>query len=602
MRRICILIYLVCFATFIRAQTYETDFANAVQVAPTTLIASNTDLGTCLCDLTANVCDPDCCCDTACTTAQLALVDTCLKSGVSDTTITTCANLQRINTALTSVTVSSVAGYGMCVVRVNSPTTGQYYSVPTDVTDQAIFSQKVALATYTPSVTRTGISLPSGAVYRINVPLAGRTAAGNNGFFTVPAAGFDGLCSETGFAFYDFSLSRACVRYTATLSTGCTTAFDPNRYLQDYRVLTTPSDTVGVAVTITDVQTFNPATLAITSTGSTAYGAVAYAAGTCNNALYGIDFNVTHNGAGTVIAVSAVLTLTSVTQRTDLSGVQEQKFTMSFSQSGYGLTAIPRSGNPGYLTGSVVVAGRLAELSGRAAILRDVAYGGGLSRMAAGAGGVCNSGLRTAINYGADYSGGCTLPFDISMVNANTPCQTLRTNALAYLRGAAFNFTHVGRFGSASVNSVYDWVSLTDNYPTLSTAAAVGLTCPSVPVEMKYVFLTAPAGAQINAQYAIIGARIDYAVADVTFPCFGSRCTAALLAATAPLYLQTSAVFIDGSSGILVEGVIPAPPLPPMPSDIFYPFYLQSGSAIAQPSVIVVAAAAMVVLILQSVL
>lgn len=80
---------------------------------------AQTDLGTCICDLTANRCDPDCCCDTSCTSEQIALFDTCNREGLVDDTVTTCAQLARVNAGLTSVSVATLGSQGVCVVRLN---------------------------------------------------------------------------------------------------------------------------------------------------------------------------------------------------------------------------------------------------------------------------------------------------------------------------------------------------------------------------------------------------------------------------------------------------------------------------------------------------
>lgn len=113
-----------------------------------------------------------------------------------------------------------------------------------------------------------------------------------------------------------------------------------------------------------------------------------------------------------------------------------------------------------------------------------------------------------------------------------------------------------------------------------------------MPVGINYEFLIAAAGAVSNPQYEIVGARVSYTLANVYYPCWAQRCTTATAAATTPLLLQTTAVFVDTTSGTLSEGVLPPPSvLPALPADIFYPFYLGSSSAsVAAPHIAVVAA------------
>jgi hypothetical protein len=139
--------------------SYPIDYTTAVTSQPASITA-NTDIGTCVCDLTAGGCDPNCCCDLDCTVAQRLVFSGCKPEGpTSATSVLTCAALARVNANLTYVTVSSLVGGGLCVTKVNStwhafrysitlqranfhgfegPAVSQFFSVPSDVTDNAV--------------------------------------------------------------------------------------------------------------------------------------------------------------------------------------------------------------------------------------------------------------------------------------------------------------------------------------------------------------------------------------------------------------------------------------------------------------------------------
>ena len=111
----------VLLIAFVSAQTYYPIDYTAASASPSVVVTSNTDIGTCVCDLTANECDPDCCCDPNCSAAQKLLFSACKPEGPSSaTTVLTCAALAQVNANLTAATVSSLVGGGLCVTRVNS--------------------------------------------------------------------------------------------------------------------------------------------------------------------------------------------------------------------------------------------------------------------------------------------------------------------------------------------------------------------------------------------------------------------------------------------------------------------------------------------------
>jgi Protein of unknown function (DUF1619) len=156
--------------------------------------------------------------------------------------------------------------------------------------------------------------------------------------------------------------------------------------------------------------------------------------------------------------------------------------------------------------------------------------------------------------------------------------------------------THVGTIGSADPLKSWQWLPLTAPATTPAAASwdATSGTCTGILSGIQLQFLTAPTGQVGNPQQRIVAARYTYVtdtwrwnrapggsqIASTTnTQGFSSSATVGFAGdATQVLTLRSTVTWV--SMAAQVEGFTPpAPPVvPPLPSDLFYPFLTSSSS------------------------
>ena len=118
------------------------------------------DIGTCLCDLTLNQCDFNCCCDTDCSSVEIASI---FKGGCSVSNygnvsaIPFCSSqLIKVNhVADMPISVVRESNSALCVVLSNSPIKGTFFSNPGTFTSQSLFLEQYQKASFPIESTNT---------------------------------------------------------------------------------------------------------------------------------------------------------------------------------------------------------------------------------------------------------------------------------------------------------------------------------------------------------------------------------------------------------------------------------------------------------------
>jgi len=386
--------------------------------------------------VTAGVCDYNCCCDPDCSGTQksrFAAVG-CLAEGYSPNKTQFCYSsleLYKVNPKLPlggQPTAEASVGGALCVQKYNGATEIEYFT-DTAVQSSAVFSVAAGKKPYTygedaPASMSLDANYDRGdniAAYAGPNATPGSLHAATMGFFSIPAADFNGKCNDFNYATFENDIpARSCSRqmYSADGSAlfvpQCEKDFSVSRYVTELWIGTvaTARDTAAASVTavtavqLTSVKYQNPVTNALTdvttdykaNTCTTAYradkaaylaSATAGAAGTscqfntaaaaditnvprCQNMVTSVVYTVEHSSdaAGTITAVKAAVVITDVTR--DVSAVSlsvTQTFGVDFvatavagttsNTSGNQVKRV-RSGNPGYLMGRPVLIGTLA--------------------------------------------------------------------------------------------------------------------------------------------------------------------------------------------------------------------------------------------------
>jgi hypothetical protein len=503
--------------------------------------------------------------------------------------------------------------------------------------DGATFPSALAASTATSSSTSTSSSTAysTGA----SIPRALKTDDGAGGFtlsytspayLSVPSTDMQGACSDASPArFLADSASASCLRSSRDVvpAVACAAggSFAPSTVLTSMAVGATPgatlADTTGwVSVLIADVYTADAATGTFTHTYDIA---TAVAAGqqleevtpyafaapvwdaatcTCTGALLSASYSVAYSSAGAITRVNATAVVGTVTAVLPCAagpvsfrqswgavfpaaGTFQATAAVAHLDSGL-VTAFTRSGNPGYLQGAPVLAGSLVDVTDPTAADPTAVVGtaiarsvGGLSALVFDAAGECHptSDPISMLRFTRAAAVGASSAYDCAVPLTRAQLETLCTDAAGLQQYLLPTQTHVGVWGNASAENLFDWLAITtESFPTTTgTWIDETSTCANLVTTLNIEIITADYGSKYNPQRAVVSARASYARQAVQF-------TQATATATQRVSVGATVSFLHWPWSGIKEVVPSSPPvLPSLPADFLYPFYMPSNSAAA---------------------
>eukprot|EP00658_Telonema_sp_P-2_P008042 TRINITY_DN13008_c0_g1_i16.p1 TRINITY_DN13008_c0_g1~~TRINITY_DN13008_c0_g1_i16.p1 ORF type:complete len:472 (+),score=95.92 TRINITY_DN13008_c0_g1_i16:124-1539(+) len=358
------------FMLYLHQDTYEIDWTAVPSTQPARTSFEYTQLAStwCTCDLTSGACDFRCSCDSDCTTSQLALNDYYEPITNTSSVPRLCSEFSVWNNSMLKKSFNgrswvyeydSRLDYELCVDTSNTPSIGWFYNDPgtlsaTDTASSISDTTDMFTATPTPTPTHTSSLYQYGDLMSTK-----ETTSSTTGQLRLPISLNGGGCLRASKARFLIDVTNeTCPYETGSLSTACTTDLEYTNYFDNLNVATT----------------FTASTLTyVTASRSGNYATAAYTAGTrtCANALIGIAYTVTHDNAGSITAVSAVITTADQTADANTDYVRfDQTFSITFASSS--ATATPPqvlySGNLGYEQGEVLLAGTLSTNNAQTAI------------------------------------------------------------------------------------------------------------------------------------------------------------------------------------------------------------------------------------------
>lgn len=570
----------------------------------------------CECDVTPGQCDPNCCCDTECATQEITDFKQWAWNGCKNTS----ANDQVVRMCLSTSTISSInPSYGvrtegpldgvMCVVKDNNPSKGFYYTDPGVQTPSLLDSVDVKPAVSFGHSSGVSSSQSRRTKYTVGDKIQSAVAESTTaavpafqGYWPLPLAGLDGRCTDANpTIFRQPVVANKCIRETKSVTNNCATAFNARKYTTDLLIvknfqaeitslsplsqyLTVTAGTVrkksGNTYTAVDLGE-NVTQLPVTTWNATT--------NLCENALVEAHFHVTYDpttGAAdvskesgsviTAITVDAVIMDVSATGHAAI----EQEFLVDYRSTETPSSSIDnnnnyntsRSGNPGYIQGRPVLAGKKVTK----AKVQDVSpeknaiamYSGGLRLpIMINADGSCGqiqamTSFGDQVLFGMDTKVGCTITVD--KAGLETLC-----NAKAV--PSYFNVSSdvlVGVYGNSNPTNVdpkRSWLPLSvETAPTSSSFSSNERVCTNLITGVEYEFLVAKVGSFSKPQLKIVSARAVYKTSTVYMNHAST---------TKAIVLTSSATFVPLADKALEEYVPPAPPfLPVLPYDVFYPF------------------------------
>ncbi|NWH45232.1 TECT3 protein, partial [Fregata magnificens] len=328
--------------------------------------------------------------------------------------------------------------------------------------------------------------------------------------------GASGLCADGNPAGFLDSKSTSCTRIFANLSMSCITdpALDAASYYRDFTVLKVPiNDTIVQSMKVIYEIEFS---------------------GTRGIQSVSVRFKVSNISGNSGSSLQQHFTLHFwVSAPTSLGSYQVCSWTLSHT--------LPRSGNPGYITGAPLLianSGAMQHMS----ILRSKGDGS------------CSQFLRHTVQFGRNMRTGCEL--SLSPILEESNCSYIQQKLYKALQGMN-RPEDLAITGSAHSTQAEEWTTIL--IQNCSVQAVNCTSCCMVPVTLEIQILWTKVGLLSNPQAQILGARYFY------------RCHPLKFLSTSTVPLTTVVTFTD-----MTEWPEPPRGQPQMhwklPFDIFFPF------------------------------
>ncbi|KAI8813181.1 hypothetical protein BJ742DRAFT_849958 [Cladochytrium replicatum] len=591
------------------------DWTSTAQVPPS--INYNQDFSGCPCDLTAMQCDARCCCDPDCSLPeQIASFPSegCLPgSRITNTKglVPMCAqglvsvNARWWNDVGATAAVSRGIDGALCVLIANSPVQGDFYEDPGTVDTDSAFNEQLEFnVPYSYSGTSYDVDQSENVPitpYRVGDPVQtiiyGQPSIPPQPM-NLPFPDSTGQCDdETYFTRFQNNEWLSCSR-TISGATDCVGGgpLDIDYYTGAKRVIQDPSNTTfWVPITVNSTRCFSKDLGTLTDcssgTGPSWMPATLVCRGIVMELSLTFQYEITAQNTTSISGVSADVVLLDSNPVRGGEVAVTQTFSVQYVETN-GTVTYSRSGNPGYLDGYPVLAGSLVQNGESGGIsyspdpysslsLPNDFYNTANNRLECPDPG--DMLRRVPVTFSEDTIAGCTLHLTYDEVTKR--CSDIRQQAYNVLTLTASKVTHVGRFGNASVENVWDWIRVINTVPSSIIQDSLndstpGL-CSPILTEFNIQILTARFGSQQMPQRGIVGARFNYIPGRLRFPCTVQADCAPGSNVTKTFFLRATVTFaeIAGQEALMF---VPPPPrlIPPLPDDIFYPFRIfRSGAA-----------------------
>ena len=205
-------------------RVYTINWDEVPLVASAEVSAVSTQLGNCLCDLTASQCDANCCCDPDCSVLEKDAFALCAPETPTELFKERCASWATLRST------PMVYAYPVfCVVTDNNPSLGLVFQSPSLVTDPLLFPAAAARSGqhYTYGVAQAGAGAASASRYQVRTPVlsVSRNVAFLLGQLGFPARAADGSCVDLSPGLYLAARDRYDYGFSSTPATHATSAY-----------------------------------------------------------------------------------------------------------------------------------------------------------------------------------------------------------------------------------------------------------------------------------------------------------------------------------------------------------------------------------------
>ncbi|XP_066992606.2 tectonic-3 [Anabrus simplex] len=559
----------------------------------------------CSCDLTVDFCDINCCCDEDCTLKDRLVFISCKRRPSTVFESRYCYRSQFIYRNNSELKVTQNNDGFFCIVKDNLPivTTFKSRQVITNIKEfNKLYerrqfyrwpSQAIAQVTFKPSVYKADNliwSLVNGTL----VP------------FGVPAKLTSSICQTSSSIRYLHNWSGSCSQID--LDCGVNGALSAASYYENITIVAMPHMLNSTLLLETQECPLNiclPVTPYLCSVSEDLDDCLEVDkielpsldnfTETCIGVVKHIEYLLHHNGTQGILKIDVYFWLTDIpSNQKELT----QNFHVSFIWADKPKRPFKRSGNPGYIVGKPVLAGRKVfhiseeeDEPDREAIELSENPSDWLTIPQTVNGGLCDWKRRRSVMFGENIQSLCLIPLRLDNFTSMVNCSAIQKQILHLLVGDAIdNVTeakqfnkYVATFGNSNVEETGDWVQiLLDNIPTVISSflgKQNSFICSGIVTSMHIDIVFAMIGSQANPQSKILGAAFKFgSPQDIVFTCSPLPCINVSKQVEQHYEIISSVSFLDLTKPPVRYFAEPPVYEVKLPYDFFYPF-LSSLSA-----------------------
>ena len=462
----------------------------------------------------------------------------------------------------------------LCIVDSNSAELGKYFTNPGFATTDALATARsreigkffIPDPTAVAAAAAAKAAADASSPYRVNDTIAATGAPGN--VFTLPGKTFSGACGYTNVVGFGLNLPSAidedaaeCDVNLANVASACVAStLNSANLINSLRIANTKGSAPTLLVPTVSSMKYRSRVggneQVLTAVAGTTSPAAVWddTNKICTFAVAEAHFTITHDGSGTISAVSADLVyvdallpggvqdVANIAAGVDASAAPNslrQKFSVEFVKSG--VAAVPKSGAPGYIVGAPLMAGTVATdpsvTSSKTAVARLT---DGLPIPGAGLDGHCGTNYNSAVRFGMSQSSSCAVPMT-------------KTGLAAFCQGTSSSGTIDAYMNVVATTAAADGVAPSAVVPS------TGATSAPLPVQLTggLYYSVLDATLSLSAKTAVVAGWADASYLNVAdwkscSTTDTSDCATALTALAAP----TTAMSWDASTSTCSDVVV----------------------------------------------
>ncbi|KAG2389605.1 hypothetical protein C9374_014165 [Naegleria lovaniensis] len=569
----------IILALNVTSKDYSVDWNLVPASPPAAANSQDSSFGSCVCDLTKNQCDPNCCCDPDCAQSTVEKTFSKCLSPVSkkdmnymcvQKSLVTFSNLDTLGISTKEVTQDPSTPL-FCVYFEGKSVDGQYYSVVGDLDATTIkktvdkedastvykrmISKKIVYETV-PTIgnQKTDTYLYGDKIPTTTSPISSTLTLT---YLTVPRSHSSELCDTSSFVKFAQSdeFTHSCYWIPTsvdTLQSRCSNQFSYDKLISTVvGTVANPNSNNFKAVSVAQL-------ISVSSTGvetvlSNTNIATTYtvATQTCTNAVIGMGYYFSTTDTGTISSVQLIVKVATLVNPSSVTLTNNVQFINGTINDYLIGTTRPKSGNPGYIRKKPLLAGYTVTNNQKSAIYQQV------DGLTAPTGYGCSS--KTSILFDVDSVYSCSLSLNISELQS-----LCLKNSISQLSSPV---TQIGRYGNADYTNTNDWVAILQDSTPSSTWDSLKSTCNNIAGGVEYQVVIAKSGSVQNEQWKVQGVKRVYY--PLTWAFTGDTTS------SNTFWIETRVRFVRVSGQETIQKNYPAPNfLPFLPEDVFYPFSL----------------------------